>query len=188
MLRWLVEQGHHAVGMDLDIEFVEECRAANLNAVQGLGDNLPFESGEFDVVSSFDVFEHIPDSDQHLREVRRVLKPRGWYLLQTPNKWTNIPYETLRWTKERGIRQLWAREFIKPPEHCALHNYWQLHKRFTQYAFAVRFYDIPVVNQYFRAKIKKTFGTLGMVALKLCNPDSLPLALRTNFYVAAQSK
>lgn len=64
------------------------------------GDALPFDAHMFDVVLSLDVFEHIRDSNRHLREVRRVLKPGGNYLLQTPNKWTNIPFEMLRqWKK-----------------------------------------------------------------------------------------
>ena len=59
--------------------------------------DLPFDDDCFDVVLSFDVFEHIPEPDQHLREVARVLKPNGCYLLQTPNKWTNSVFETIRW-------------------------------------------------------------------------------------------
>jgi SAM-dependent methyltransferase len=188
MLRWLVEQGHDTTGIDLDAEFVAECRSANLNAIQALGDDLPFEVGTFDAVLSFDVFEHIADSDRHVEEVRRVLKPGGWYLFQTPNRWTNIPYETVRWTREFGIRQLWVREFLKPPEHCALHNYWQLRKRLESHGFSATFYDIPVVNRYFEAKMKKTFGLPGVLALRLLNPDRLPLPLRTNFYVAASKK
>ena len=48
-------------------------------------------------------------------EVRRVLKPGGWLLLQTPNKWTNSIFETIRW-----------RSFSKwRVDHCSLHNYWQ---------------------------------------------------------------
>ena len=96
------------------------------------GAAIPFATASFDVVLSFDVFEHIHDSDQHLRDVVRVLKPGGRYLLQTPNKWTNLPFELLRhWRKYpvgpfRSYRKITA-------EHCALHNYWQLRRRLARH-------------------------------------------------------
>jgi len=40
----------------------------------GSGDAIPFGDSSFDVVLSFDVLEHIRDSDRHVAEVRRVLK------------------------------------------------------------------------------------------------------------------
>ena len=68
--------------------------------VQADGATLPFGQC-FDVVMSFDVLEHIPDSDRHLQEVRRVLRPGGHYVLQTPNKLTNAVFETIRWRSLR---------------------------------------------------------------------------------------
>lgn len=45
---------------------------------------LTFSDGQFDAVLSFDVFEHIPDFRAALREVRRVLKPGGTFLMSVP--------------------------------------------------------------------------------------------------------
>ena len=87
----------------------------------GFGDDLPFADQSFDTVLSFDVFEHIPDSDKHLREVRRVLKNGGQYLLQTPNKWTNIPFELLREHRKYGRGPIASyRELML--DHCSLHR------------------------------------------------------------------
>ncbi len=186
MLRWLLAQGHNAVGVDLDPDFVGECVSAGLPVTEASGDKLPFESGSFDLVLSFDVFEHIPDTDRHLREVRRVLRAEGWYLFQTPNKWTNIPFEIIRWSRDQGIRHVLARDFLKPPEHCALHNYWQLQRRLLKHGFVPEYHDIPVVNQYFKGKVKRILGSAGLVALRVLNPDRLPMPLHTNFYVSAR--
>ena len=58
------------------------------------GVKLPFEDNSFDVVTMFDVIEHITNIDQFIREeVRRVLRECGILLFQTPNKYTNIPWE-----------------------------------------------------------------------------------------------
>jgi len=45
---------------------------------------LPFASGSFDAVLAIHVLEHIPDDAAALREIRRVLAPAGWAILQVP--------------------------------------------------------------------------------------------------------
>jgi SAM-dependent methyltransferase len=130
------------------------------------------------VVLSFDVFEHIPDSDVHLAEVRRVLKPGGWYLLQTPNKWTNAIFETIRW-----------RSFSRwKVDHCSLHSYAQLRNRLSRHGFAVAFDDVKVVTPFFRQKVRRYLGPGGSALLSLVNPDRWPLPFRTNFYVRARKR
>lgn len=148
------------------------------------GDRLPFDDASFDLVLSFDVFEHIPDSDRHLAEVRRVLRDGGHYLLQTPNVLTNVPFEVLRTSIRFGVRNvMWA---FRPPQHCALHGYRGLKRRMKRNGFAATFYSIPVVNEFFRAKVRHYAGGLAVGLLRVVNPDSLPTMLRTNFFVAAR--
>ena len=56
--------------------------------VQGV--KLPFDDGRFDVVISNHVIEHVGDAAaqlEHLREIRRVLKPAGTGYLAVPNRW-----------------------------------------------------------------------------------------------------
>ncbi|NDQ56858.1 MAG: class I SAM-dependent methyltransferase [Acidipila sp.] len=47
--------------------------------------NLACDSEAFDLVISFEVFEHMEDPDGFLRECVRVLKPGGRLILSTPN-------------------------------------------------------------------------------------------------------
>ena len=140
------------------------------------GTALPFADGSFDVAMSFDVFEHIPDSDAHLAEVHRVLRPAGVYLIQTPNKWTNIVFETIRWRSFTRFRQ----------DHCSLHSLNELIARLRRSGFETRAYDVPVVNAFFRDKVKTYAGWPGTLTLRVVNPDRLPIAWRTNLYVAAR--
>jgi SAM-dependent methyltransferase len=48
---------------------------------------LPFDEGQFDLVLSDWVLEHIADPTAFAAEVHRILKPRGWFCARTPNKW-----------------------------------------------------------------------------------------------------
>lgn len=54
-------------------------------------DKLPFENDFFDVVTMLAVFEHIePEKLPNLlREIKRILKPGGIYVLTTPAVWTD---------------------------------------------------------------------------------------------------
>jgi SAM-dependent methyltransferase len=183
MLRYLAERGHDVTGIDMDDAALAECNAG-LAVRRASAADLPFDDDSFDLVISFDLFEHVPETDDHLREVRRVLRSEGHYLIGTPNKWTNVPFETLRCTRKFGIRH--AFDFLKPPEHCALHSYGQLRRRLRAHGFSSNFHDIPVVNEFFKQKLQRFAGSLGLLALKLVNPDRLPMPLRTNFFVDAK--
>ncbi len=61
--------------------------AGNLTLVQlDARDPLPFPSGSFDTVVAADLLVHLPDPLAALREMRRVLAPRGRLLVDTTNR------------------------------------------------------------------------------------------------------
>jgi SAM-dependent methyltransferase len=53
--------------------------------------SLPFPDAQFDVVTMLAVFEHMdgPQLRAAIKEIHRVLKPGGTYVLTTPAKWTS---------------------------------------------------------------------------------------------------
>lgn len=51
---------------------------------------LPYPDASFDVVLSFQVFEHVVDTTRYLSEIRRVLVPGGTLLLVTPDRSTRL--------------------------------------------------------------------------------------------------
>ena len=177
MLHTLLARGLLARGVEINRALIAESRTwfGDLPVQPVSGVELPFADASFDLVLSFDVFEHIRDSDAHLREVSRVLRPGGRYLIQTPSKWSNVVFETIRWKSFTRWRD----------DHCALHTPGQLRRRLEVHGFAVRLFDVPVVNAFFREKVRRHLGWAGVAALTLANPDRLPVAWRTNLYVEA---
>lgn len=178
LLAWLLAQGLDAAGVEVSEERIADAIRLHgpLPLHQTTGTGLAFDDGTFDLVVSFDVFEHIADSDAHLAEVTRVLRPDGAYLLQTPNKYTNTVFETIRWKSWTAWREI----------HCALHSAAEIEHRFRRFGYDVAFADVPVVTSFFLAKVRRHLGWPGVALLRVCNPDRLPVRWRTNFYVTAR--
>jgi len=180
LLGELRRRGVHAVGIEPNASLAIDAvrRTPPLPVARMSGDRLGFADARFDLVLSFDVFEHIADSDAHLSEVRRVLRPGGVYALQTPNKWTNSVFETIRWRSFTAWKT----------DHCALHSLDELRARFLAHGFEPAFADVPVVNDFFREKLRRYVGPAGPALLKVVNPDRWPMKFRTNFYVVAKRR
>ena len=72
------------VGIDLDMGSLLDNTTAH-HKVFGPAQQLPFKSGSFDVVTANMVVEHLEDPVGSFREVRRVLRPNGIFIMHTPN-------------------------------------------------------------------------------------------------------
>jgi 2-polyprenyl-3-methyl-5-hydroxy-6-metoxy-1,4-benzoquinol methylase len=171
----LAKQGHDVVGIDISHVAIEY----GLRKYNGVhlevqpAEELAFADRAFDVVLSFDLFEHIAHIDRHVSEVQRVLKPGGYYLFQTPNKYSNAAFETLA---HKSLK--WRRV------HPSLHTPGQLKRRLTRSGFEVRFVKMNPVNEYMRSKLKR-LGPVGRLVERI-DFTRLPLALQTNLYVIAR--
>jgi SAM-dependent methyltransferase len=82
------------VGVDVSLRAIE---AARLRAPDGRpefvvtsGFALPFADASFDLVTSFQVLEHVPDATAFLGELARVARPGGMVILATPNAATRL--------------------------------------------------------------------------------------------------
>ena len=81
----LLSKYGQAEGVDVSEDALAFCRARGLDDVKlGAGEELPYEDGTFDLVTAFDVVEHMDDDLAGLTEMRRVLRPGGRVLLFVP--------------------------------------------------------------------------------------------------------
>lgn len=67
-------------------------RSDRVTFVEGDATALPFGDDAFDVVTMFDLLEHVPDDAAAAREGLRVLRPGGTLLISTPHARWRYPY------------------------------------------------------------------------------------------------
>lgn len=90
----LQKHGHHVTSLDSlkgmnkeDIkkfETIFKKGGQTFHFVEGNATHLPFPEKSFDVIIIADVIEHIDDEDKVMKEIRRVLKPQGYFIASTP--------------------------------------------------------------------------------------------------------
>jgi len=170
----LSEQGYEVTGTDISGEAIAygQKKYGDIRLEVQAAEILPYDAKSFDVVLSFDLFEHVAATDRHLSEVGRVLRPGGHYLLQTPNKYSNAVYETV-WTKSLQWRRY----------HPSLHSPGQLKRRMAKHGFETQFVKMNPINEFTLKKLQK-LGPIGYM-LKRVNFRRVPLVLQTNLYVIA---
>lgn len=89
-------------GIDISEESVAKAKKVNANVLdkqvfvcQGSAEKLPYEDGEFNLVTAVETVYFWPDLPDCLQEVKRVLKPRGKFVIMVEvvdrnSMWTNV--------------------------------------------------------------------------------------------------
>jgi len=90
----LARRAAFVCGVDIDAEAVRHaseryCRP-NLEFIKGCLTAVPVsDAHSFDVITCFEALEHIDQHDEMMREVKRLLKPGGLFIVSIPNKETH---------------------------------------------------------------------------------------------------
>ncbi|MFO0704598.1 MAG: class I SAM-dependent methyltransferase [Candidatus Andersenbacteria bacterium] len=87
----LARQALQVTAVELNAEALHHAAsrysAHNLSFVHGSITQIPIEGVQhFDVITCFEALEHVTEHEELLREVRRLLKPGGVFMVSTPNK------------------------------------------------------------------------------------------------------
>jgi len=96
-LTHLAETANTIVGLEYDFERAQQAGNAgrtfsNVAVVCAAGEGLPFPDGDFDLILSHEVLEHVQDDRAAVSEMIRVLKPGGRIVVFVPNR--GYPFET----------------------------------------------------------------------------------------------
>lgn len=110
----------------------------NLNLIQGDAQNLPFSDNSFNIIISIENFEHLPDVNQHIFEVKRVLKTNGIFLIKTPNKIWDTPYWLIKGQSYKELK--------KPGNHISTQTYYELKELLEINGFDVTFLIVDYLH------------------------------------------
>jgi ubiquinone/menaquinone biosynthesis C-methylase UbiE len=143
--------GAHVTALDLTPESVAlaekhfALRGQKGTFVVGDAENLPFPDNSFDVVYSFGVLHHTPDTPKAIREVYRVLKPGGQAVIMLYHKnslhvYLGVPYYFLSGLLQGKLRGYdeWIRVYDGPSN--------------------------PLGKAYSKAECKKMFGQFSQIS------------------------
>jgi 2-polyprenyl-3-methyl-5-hydroxy-6-metoxy-1,4-benzoquinol methylase len=129
------------------------------------------EDNAFDLVSMFQVFEHIEDPAPLIREIVRILKPGGYFISETPNAASKLAENKNHWR---------ALEF---PRHLILHSPKSIEQLFEKENFQTKIW-IRVSPTDIRESFFLKRNLQSPVAKKLCAICLLPYTFFQYFFNA----
>lgn len=114
--------------------------------------DIDLPDGSFDVVYAGHVLEHVPDDRRAMRELRRVLDPGGWAVLQVP-MWGEETREDLTVTDPAERTRLYGQ-----PDHVRMYGRdGEVRRRLEAAGFSVEVHDVattlpPAVRERYRLR------------------------------------
>lgn len=143
VVRAAADQGFDAHGVEVESAAVEYGREAlklaNLRC--GILEGQGYPDNYFDVISLYDVIEHLPDLNRLVTELARILAPGGVVEIRTPN--------VGHWQTPRYL-STWKE--VKPSEHLYYFSFTTLKTLFENHGFLVRHKRLmlkPALDVYF---------------------------------------
>jgi 2-polyprenyl-3-methyl-5-hydroxy-6-metoxy-1,4-benzoquinol methylase len=79
------QRGWEVFGTEYTDNAVEICRKKGINMQQGVLDSMNYETGYFDVITSFEVMEHINNPNSEVENFSKILRQGGLLYITTPN-------------------------------------------------------------------------------------------------------
>ena len=105
-------------------EMAEICRNKGLRVIENPIESVSSQEYQFDLLTSFELLEHLFDPYSFILSVFSLLKPGGHFVLTTPN---GLGFD---------IANLWEKsKTIFPPHHLNFFNPSSLHKLFSRAGF-----------------------------------------------------
>lgn len=100
-----------AVAIESSIEMAEICRKKKIEVIPSAVENISGWDGKFDLLTSFELFEHLYDPGLFLEKAYDLLRPGGYLFLSTLNG------------EGFDIQILWEKsKSIAPPQHLNFFN------------------------------------------------------------------
>lgn len=108
------QEAGEVIGVDLDEVTIRHAFSKyikeNLKFIKGSITDIPIEGEKiFDVIVCFEALEHIEEHDELMKEVKRLLKEDGTFIVSTPNKY--VYSDKADYQNPYHLRELYFDEF-----------------------------------------------------------------------------
>lgn len=181
-----LRRGWQVSGIELSDYAAEKARQKNLDVRTGSLEAITFAEASFDVVTMWDVLEHVPNPAVTLKLVNNLLKPGGVVALNTPNAGSFF-------AKLMGKR--W--HLIVPPEHLSYFNIGNLTRLLDKIGFGIR--RVTCLGKKFTLQyILKMLATwhkffvwrwlMGKIENKPLGRIAISINLRDNLFLIAEKQ
>jgi SAM-dependent methyltransferase len=98
-------QGYTTIGLDPAKKFILKGKKSDNadNLIQAVGENIPFCDKCFDGILLLEVLEHVKYPESTLKEIGRVLKDEGVFLVTVPNRFYFLETHGIQLFQNRSI-------------------------------------------------------------------------------------
>ena len=80
----LCNEGFETYAIDIDTSKIEYLKSKNINAYRGTVEKTPFKSDYMDIVIASEILEHVYNPLEVIKEIYRILKPKGRCYISVP--------------------------------------------------------------------------------------------------------
>lgn len=181
-LQIAVQRGWSAVGVELSDYAASAARSKGLDVRTGSMAQLAADPESMDVITMWDVIEHVPDPRKALADARKLLKPGGILALNTPDSGSLFA---------RTLGGRW--HLIIPPEHLCLLNRHSIARLLEASGFEVlrrtnigKWFSVAYVLQTLGHWSKTWDRVAGAVRGSWFGRLSVPINFRDNMLVLAR--
>jgi SAM-dependent methyltransferase len=130
------EKGFQVFGIETSASAQHARKRLGPTITQGTLENTDFPDSFFDLLSLYNVLEHVHNPDYILAQVRRILKPNGFLIIEVPNsesfqrrlfkaKWAayDVPRD-LFYFNQKNLRELLNKTGYEVKAFDLMNNFW----------------------------------------------------------------
>lgn len=156
--------GNHMTALDLSKEHLRhtvkhlQLEGLETNPIYGDAEEMPFPDHSFDVVYSFGVLHHTPNTERAIAEVYRVLKPGGTAIIGLYHKYSLfLIFRTIIYNGilKAGLFSKGWRKLVSEIEHRSEDSD-----------------AVPLVKVYSRREAKRLFNSFARVNSECCHVEA----------------
>lgn len=110
-----IKKNNTYIAIEPSIEMADICSSKGLKIINKLLEEVDAEDFNFDLMTAFELFEHLYNPEEFLKKVYQLLKPEGYFVLTTLS---GLGFD---------IQLLWERsKSVTPPHHLNFFNPWSI--------------------------------------------------------------